>query len=315
MSAACGASPAGPPGSTSSETGAGGMTRVAPPAASVAKVLNRDDPPTRPGLVPGSFEECVEKARDGVLDGPGGRAKVTPADIERYRTARLTEQSGDVEKARRAYFDFIKASPQSSLVPHAYFSFGVLFLREAETDPSKLSFAEQAFVETLKYPPPDNGASALASLRIGEVKVLQNEYEKALASFVKANDVGKSSDDPCQKAFAAKARDGIVNAYFQTGRPERAFGFFKRVEDASAPGASAFDLQAALLDRYTTLGKASEAVALVADSLGRTPPAAFCSLAAKVIDQIKGGADDPGVRRSASKVAGDLSRTCKPASP
>jgi TolA-binding protein len=80
------------------------------------------------------------------------------------------ELAGDLRNARRAYYELIKTSPQSKLIPLAYFAFGEMFFTEAASDPSKDQLALQAYAEVLKYPPPSNVVYAEAQRRVSEVK-------------------------------------------------------------------------------------------------------------------------------------------------
>ncbi|MBX3227765.1 MAG: tetratricopeptide repeat protein [Labilithrix sp.] len=104
-------------------------------------------------------------------------------DEARYYRGLAYELSGEPQRARSSYYDLIKTSPQSKLVPYAYFAFGQMFFDDARQDPSKYALAEQAFVEVLKYPPPANGIFAYALLRLGETELALNQPAKAKAHF------------------------------------------------------------------------------------------------------------------------------------
>jgi tetratricopeptide (TPR) repeat protein len=82
------------------------------------------------------------------------------------------ELAGNTSAARRAYYELIKTSPTSKLIPLAYFAFGEMFFAEAEADPSqgdvKNDLAEQAYREVVKYPPPGNAVHAEAKRRLVE---------------------------------------------------------------------------------------------------------------------------------------------------
>lgn len=79
------------------------------------------------------------------------------------------ELSGDKSSARKLYYELIKRTPQSKLVPLAYFAFGELFFAEAVADPAKNDLAEQAYKEVVKYPPPANTIYDEAKRRLGEI--------------------------------------------------------------------------------------------------------------------------------------------------
>ena len=80
------------------------------------------------------------------------------------------ELAGNPRDARRCYYELIKRSPQSKLIPLAYFAFGEIFNTEAMSDPSKNDLAVQAYTEVLKYPAPGNPVYTEAKTRIVEVK-------------------------------------------------------------------------------------------------------------------------------------------------
>ncbi|MEA2747901.1 MAG: hypothetical protein QOI41_2044 [Myxococcales bacterium] len=98
-----------------------------------------------------------------------------PKDVqvdEAYYYAGLEQEMlGNLRDARKSYYELIKSSPQSKLIPLAYFAFGEMFFAEAANDPSKDDLALQAYAEVLKYPPANNAVYADAKRRIAEVKV------------------------------------------------------------------------------------------------------------------------------------------------
>jgi tetratricopeptide (TPR) repeat protein len=87
-----------------------------------------------------------------------------------YYRALAYEQSNQRSSARQNYYELIKSHPNSDLVPCAYFAFGEFFFDEASGDPVKYDLAKQAYLETLKYPPPKNGCFPLANERLAEIR-------------------------------------------------------------------------------------------------------------------------------------------------
>jgi hypothetical protein len=61
------------------------------------------------------------------------------------------EQTGDLAHARAAYFAVIQKTPNSKLVPYAYFAFAELFAAEASSDASKWPLAQQSYAKVLDY--------------------------------------------------------------------------------------------------------------------------------------------------------------------
>jgi tetratricopeptide (TPR) repeat protein len=99
-----------------------------------------------------------------------------------YYAALEHELAGDFRDARRLYFELIKRSSNSKLIPFAYFGFGEIFFAEATIDPSKDELALQAYAEVLKYPAANNAVYADAKRRIAEVKARKAGNTKGNAS-------------------------------------------------------------------------------------------------------------------------------------
>lgn len=144
--------------------------------------------PDGPTLVRRLAEDYVELRKLGTASASQDAitryeevGKLSPAypkmDEVRYYLGIEYEVSGDLTKARKAYFDLISQNPTSSFVPFAYFAFGELFLREAKADPTKLSLAEQAYAQTLKTAKPDLLPDTL--WREGQVLTLLGEAARA----------------------------------------------------------------------------------------------------------------------------------------
>lgn len=141
--------------------------------------------PDRPALVRRIAEDYAELARsaDAATAANAHRGalryyqmlvdeypKYPQIDEAWYYAGLEHELGGDLRNARRAYYELIKTSPQSKLIPLAYFAFGEMFFNEAANDASKDQLALQAYAEVLKYPPPSNVVYADAQRRVSEVK-------------------------------------------------------------------------------------------------------------------------------------------------
>jgi tetratricopeptide (TPR) repeat protein len=105
------------------------------------------------------------------------------ADEALYYLALEQERNGDVTSARGNYFLVIRDWPKSRFVPSAYLALGELFLAESDTDPSKLPLAEQSYLKTLNYPPPDNVVYGYAQLELGHVYLRKGDPVRALKAF------------------------------------------------------------------------------------------------------------------------------------
>jgi tetratricopeptide (TPR) repeat protein len=97
-----------------------------------------------------------------------------PAIDEAYYYLALEyELSGDLTAARKGYFTLIQRSPQSKLIPLAYYAFAEMFFAEGASDPSKYDLAEQAYRQVLKYPAPQNAVFTEAKDRLDEIAKLR----------------------------------------------------------------------------------------------------------------------------------------------
>ena len=86
------------------------------------------------------------------------------------------ELAGELNDARKTYYELIKKEPASKYVPYAYFAFGEIFFHEAKSDPSKWDFAKQAYTEVMKFPSP---VASDAACRLGLVLDAQGDPKRA----------------------------------------------------------------------------------------------------------------------------------------
>jgi TolA-binding protein len=163
-----------------------------------------------------------------------------------YYLALEAERGRELDTARKAYLELIQMWPASHFVPHAYFAFGELFLGEAAGDPSKLSLAEQSYVQVIKYPPPGNGLYGFAQYRLAQVYARKGDYARALSNFVKAAEHAKTYGD--RGKLGAAALHEAVAAYARAGDPAQARAFFGRL--TSSPE----ELEALLSELATMTG-------------------------------------------------------------
>jgi TolA-binding protein len=156
--------------------------------------------PDRPLLVRRLAEDYAELARatDGTL-ASSARTKAfekyellvseypqyPQLDEATYFAGLERELNGDLSGARRDYFQLISRSPKSKLVPLAYFAFGEMFYVEGANDPSKDDLALQAFMEVLKFPPPNNTVYPDALLRLGQLHERKGDTARANAMYGK----------------------------------------------------------------------------------------------------------------------------------
>lgn len=167
------------------------------PAPSVAPLGSSEPPPptVSPSLA-GDLKACTEQER---TREPGQGAADPGRDL--YDKALAHEREGALDQARRAYFELIQQHPGSTYVPHAYFAFGLLFEREAESDPTKAELAAQSYEEVLKYSA--SPFTLIARVRLATVlaKVRPQRSAVALGQVLAA----KGADAPCGEQARAEA--------------------------------------------------------------------------------------------------------------
>ena len=143
--------------------------------------------PDRPQLLRRLAENYADLRKQGE---PGASAKAIRHYAELVRTyptyAQIDEAyyylgleyelAGDMNNARRTYYELIKNAPSSKYVPYAYFAFGELFFHEAKMDPSKWDLAKQAYMEVMKFPSP---IASDAACRLGLVFDAQGDPKGA----------------------------------------------------------------------------------------------------------------------------------------
>lgn len=96
----------------------------------------------------------------------------------------LEERLGERDKARKSWLTLVSNHPQSKLVPHAYFSFGVLFHDEARDDPARWALVTQSALKAREYGEPalaEGIARMLADSYRGEGDTMRAGEEEARA--------------------------------------------------------------------------------------------------------------------------------------
>ncbi len=109
-------------------------------------------------------------------------------DEIRYYDALERERTGDLDGARRRYFDLIQRHPTSKYVPGAYFAFGELFAGEASRDATKIELAIQSYRKVATSPPPDNALYGWAWLRIGDLEKQKGDDAAATDAYAHAKE-------------------------------------------------------------------------------------------------------------------------------
>ena len=219
-----------------------------------------------------------------------------------YYLAYEYEQAQDIQNALKVYHELIQKAPNSKYIPSAYLAFGELFFGQGQGDPSKFELAKQAYSEVIKYPPPDNKMYGYAHYKLAYVFWNQgdldtNNYAKSLMHFRKAIEFGTQySNLPNSAQVATAARKDMVPVYALTGRPEKAFDFFKDLSgDKPGETAKTVKMMDDLGQNYLDTGHYPEAIALYQDLMKRDHGPKFCKYHGHISEAtlaMKSGAKD-----------------------
>jgi hypothetical protein len=184
-----------------------------------------------------------------------------------YYLAYEYEQANDNANARRVYYELIQKRPNSKYIPNAYLAFGELFFNEAQGDPSKWSFARDAYVKVIGYPPPNNKVYGYAWYKLAYVFWNNGEFDKALNSFKKVIDYGVTfAQLPNAAKLAESARKDIIPVYALKGDPAAAYNFFHNLSgDQPGTNTLTFKMMDDLGNNYLDTGHYPEAIALYKD--------------------------------------------------
>jgi len=195
-----------------------------------------------------------------------------------YYLAYEYEQAKDYDNARKVYFELTDNWKTSRYRPNAYLAFGELFFQDAQSDPNKWSFAQGAYEEVIKTPPPDNRVYGYALYKLAYVHWNLGNYEPAVDTFKKVIDYGvKYSNLPNAPQLATSARRDIIPVYALWGDPKKAYSFFKPLSgDASGDNEKTFHMMDELGINYLDTGHYDEGIALYTDLMGRDKGAKYC---------------------------------------
>ena len=150
------------------------------------------------------------------------------ADEVLYDLAFEHETGREPAEARKVYVELIKKYPQSRFLPNAYLALGEQFFEEAAGDPPKLALAEQAYLEVIKYPPPDNKVAGYAHYKLAYVYWTKGESARALSEMTKAIDVCQTHPSSTGAQLAKAARHDLAGLYAIAGDPHKAYAFLSR---------------------------------------------------------------------------------------
>ena len=196
-----------------------------------------------------------------------------------YYLAYEYEQAGDLDNARKVYYELIQNAPKSKYVPNAYLAFGELFFQESMADPTKWQLAAEAYKQVLKYPAPDNKVWGYAHYKLGYVYWNTGDYAKAIQEFKEVIEYGdKYSDQPNAAQLQKAARRDLIPVYAVSGKPDKAYNFFKPLSgDKGGTDEKTLDMMNELGDAYLDTGHYDDAIVLYHDLMNRDKGDRYCS--------------------------------------
>jgi TolA-binding protein len=243
----------------------------------------------RPKVKAVALDACLPELRQG-RHLPEA-AKAGP-DATEFAAALASERDGKVDAARKGYLQVIMKWPKSPYIPLAYLAFGELFLRESDKDPSKLDLARQSYLEVLKFGPGERAGMLLATYRLGEVEQRAKEPAKAMAMLKRAIDTAAQWPDTlCAGPIDARARTGMVSAYAEAGRSERAYDFFRRLGGTDEP--QAFGMVVSLAEVLVSKQMADEALAALGAASSQKVWREDCQREGALLEALRRGAPRP----------------------
>lgn len=195
-----------------------------------------------------------------------------------YYLAYEYEQAKDYDNARKVYFELTDNWKTSKYRPNAYLAFGELFFQDAQSDPNKWSFAQGAYEEVIKTPPPENKVYGYALYKLGYVHWNLGNYEPSVDSFKKVIEYGvKYSNLPNASQLAVSARRDIIPVYALWGDPKKAYNFLKPLSgDDGGSNDKTYKMMDDLGINYLDTGHYDEGIALYTDLMGRDKGPKYC---------------------------------------
>ncbi len=201
-----------------------------------------------------------------------------------YYLAYEYEQAGDLDNARKVYFELIQSAPKSKYIPNAYLAFGELFFQEAMGDPSKWDLSAEAYKQVLKYPPPDNKVWGYAHYKLGYVYWNTGDFPKAIQEFKETIEYGdKYSDQPNAVQLQKAARKDMIPVYAIAGKPDKAYNFFQPLSgDSEGSDTKTLGMLNDLGTSYLDTGHYPEAIVLYHELMSRDKGDRYCEYETKV---------------------------------
>ncbi len=144
-------------------------------------------------------------------------------DRLRYQRARAAFQRGDSKQALRLFRGFVRTASTSSFLPGAYYHLGLL-----NADLDRYTEAKN-YLGQLVDQYPDSKYFAEGSLRLGDIRLDQEAYPKALEAYRAA-----AESDQTPEALRAQARYGQGKALLQLNRTDAAEALLSKIIESGA---------------------------------------------------------------------------------
>lgn len=210
-----------------------------------------------------------------------------------YYLAYEYEQAAKLDDARKVYLELIQKAPKSKYIPNAYLAFGELFFQEAMGEPEKWALAATAYKEVLKYPPPENKVWGYAHYKLGYVYWNTGDFQKAIQEFKETIEYGdKYADQPNSAQLQKAARRDLIPVYAVSGKPDKAFTFFKPLSgDKGNSDTKTIDMMNDLGTAYLDTGHYEDAIVLYHELMNRDKGDRYCkyqSHVSRAVQAMKG---------------------------
>jgi TolA-binding protein len=158
-----------------------------------------------------------------------------------------TLQNGKyVKEARTVYDKLLKNYPNSKYVPDAHLAFADYFFEIGQLDD-----AEARYRMVLKFP--KASAYWYAMYKLGWIDLNKQRFLDALDIFFQV--ANATRNDKKQEVLNRAAKKDFVRAYSESGKADKAYAAFQRVDQKGA-----FDMLEILADLYLSQGKSDKAI-------------------------------------------------------
>jgi TolA-binding protein len=162
-----------------------------------------------------------------------------------------------MKEARTVYDKLLKNYPNSKYVPQAHLAFADYFFEIGELDD-----AEARYRMVLKFPKAQGYWYAM--YKLGWIDLNKQRFLEALDIFFQV--ANATRNDKNQVVLNRAAKKDFVRAYSESGKADKAYAAFQRVDQKAA-----FDMLEILADLYLSQGKSDKAIYVYQDLMKRVP--------------------------------------------